>query len=157
MFIAKGSSLTSHLKQEYHQHWVISDVASYSQVLKIFKAGDVSGSLFQHCTTLPRKKVFMPETRSPIAIGVSCVDGIFSLSHVQNPPFGTHSADWYELVSPFNSVNYIPGMNLVGKFKACKDLQQTNQLCNDIIKPQRELLFAFHCIKRWESLKGSTE
>lgn len=45
MLVAKGSSLTSHLKQEYHQCWVTSDVALYSQVLKTFKAGDATVSL----------------------------------------------------------------------------------------------------------------
>lgn len=81
----------------------------------------VSGSLLQCHATLPRKKPFMPEARNPIAIEVSCVNGIFSLSHARRLPFGTHSADWYDLVLPFNSVNYKPGMNLDGKFKACKD------------------------------------
>lgn len=33
----------------------------------------------------------MPEARNPRAVEVSCVNGIFNLSHVWNPPFGPHS------------------------------------------------------------------
>jgi len=66
----------------------------------------------------------MPEARNHIAMEVSCVNE--TLSHVWSPAFGTHSADWYELVLPFNSVNYKPGMKLDSKFKACKDLWQTS-------------------------------
>lgn len=68
----------------------------------------------------------MPEARNSIAIEVSLVNGVFDLSHGWSPPFGTHSADWYELMLPFNSVKYKPVMNLDVKIHVCNDLLQVN-------------------------------